>query len=544
MRMENTDWQLLRKYAEQDSQEAFAELLRRHMDLVYCAYLRELNRPELAEEATQAVFLILARKASTLRPKPGGAALSTWLFETAVLASRNLRRQERRRVVREQEAMRMQRSETNEAVNTAVAEPLLNDALLALSAGQCDLVIERFFEERSLAEIGVAHGISEDAARMRINRAVERLKRFFGARGVVLSTAAVAAALAQAVRPAPVRCAEAILHAALSKSHPSAISHEAQSLVQGAIRTMKLKRTLAQAGAVAIVAIISLRVANAVRVPESVKSVSSAAPQATLAPIAVMPKGQGDPAALALLDRMYATYAAMHSFRCNVTSRETPLHSDQDAQYEFERPNKVRFRRFTLLGSDMSGSAAEVSDGSALYVICTENHGFADRYAKIALYRGNNAFWFTDFGGLPLWGTEAGVGMPDVALGVPYRTAATPQISAPVYTLGKPVAVDLPSFAYPQTLDVVIGTSHWLTPVGSIKDDPEVVTYYIGPKDHLLYKFTGAYKFGPTEWDTRTETYGDVEVNPQIDPNDFVFKPVAGSKEVSSSNDLLPDRQR
>ena len=129
---------------------------------------------------------------------------------------------------------------------------------------------------------------------------------------------------------------------------------------------------------------------------------------------------------------MYATYAAMHSFRCEVSSQEVTTGTSQDAAYEIQRPDKIRFHRASLLGSDGTGRAAAVSDGSILYVTCTEGNGLADRYAKIPV----GTPWvrddypvgmlFAEFGGLNRYGTEPELGMPDVALGVKLSRWVTP----------------------------------------------------------------------------------------------------------------------
>jgi len=522
-----TDWQLLRKFADDNSQAAFAEICRRYTSLVYRVCQRELGETGLAEDAAQAVFLLLARKAPSLKQSRAEATLSPWLFQAALLTAKNARRQEQRRQAVEQKVMQMQ-TQPEGSPEWAEVEPLLNDALQALPSGQRTLIIERFFEERSLTEIGTGQGISEDAARMRVNRALDRLHRWFAARNVALSAAALAALLPQAVRPASAHAAEAITRLTL----PAYGGTPASILAQGVFCTMNLKRLQLQLGVAALVAVFVLGTAGAVRVTAQMKAKRIAAAQQ-----------QNQAQALAVLNQMYATYAAMHSFKCSVTSREDPLGTAQDADYEIEYPNKIRFKRFTLLGDDMSGQATAVSDGSNLYVTCTEangpgGNGLADRYAKMPAAEGD---LLADFGGLAKWGTEPDAGMPNVALGLRLENAQSSQMLAPVYSLGQSVVLDLPGVPGPMPFDVVIAQKHWLTPVGTIVDDPVVDTYYIGQRDHLLYKLTAAYKVSPTDWDTRTELINNMEVNPKLPASDFVFTPPPGSHEVRDTSDLFPN---
>ena len=238
----------------------------------------------------------------------------------------------------------------------------------------------------------------------------------------------------------------------------------------------------------------------------------------------------------------------MQSFKCDVVSREDVLGNAQDATYEIQRPNKIRFHRYSLMGVDLAGQALAVSDGNNLYVTCTENKGLADFYLKQPLETslGQPAdfrHWFADFGNIPSWGTEADAGMPDVALGIRLQSVPNSSLSAPEYSLGRSVVldvVDLSGHPGPMPFDVVIAKMQNLTPVGKIKNDPEVVTYYISQKDHLLYKLTGAYLIGLNTWDTRTETIKDIHVNPKLPASDFVFTPPPGSHEVSSPEDLFP----
>lgn len=176
------EWQLLRQYVEQNSQAAFASLLERYINLVYSTCLRELRDPTLAEDVTQAVFLILARKAGKIRR---GTILSNWLYQTARFAARNARQQEARRQNYEQQAagemMRdmMHEMAPDKGVGWQELEPLLHEALDSLSTRERQVVLLRFFEGKSLRETGEALNISEEGARKRVGRAIEKMRQFF-----------------------------------------------------------------------------------------------------------------------------------------------------------------------------------------------------------------------------------------------------------------------------------------------------------------------------------------------------------------------------
>ncbi len=549
--MEMTDWQLVRKFAEDHSQTAFSELTQRYTNLVYRVCLRELSDHGLAEDAAQAVFLLLARKAPSLRPNRHEATLSPWLFQTALLTARNVRRSEQRRSAREQEATQIQAEFSDAPEGWADIEPLLNDALHALPPGQRTLILARYFEDRPLAEIGVGLGVSEDAARMRVNRALDRLRRFFAARSVALSAAALAALLPHAVHSAPAHAAALLARLPLPTSGgPSAPTH-AQTIAQGAIHTMNLNRLRLPLGAAALVAVFVLGTAGAVRVTSQRKAQAVRAEQQ-----------QSSVHALAIMDQMYATYAAMKSFKCSVTSREEPLGTAQDAEYEIERPNKICFRRATLLGVELSGKAQAVSDGKDLYVTCTESSGangsgLADRYAKVPLVwrpatqTPDWGAYFTDFGGLASWGTKPTAGMPAAALGGDRSNNMA--LTGTDYALGQPVTMSPPMINehnVPDSVaDVVIVTKHirqgatvreGVIDLKTGKDVPSTITYYIGQRDHLLYKLTASYSVGSTWTDTRTETYADQDINPNLPVSDFVFTPSPSSHEVRDTSELFP----
>ena len=243
------DWRLLRQYVEQNSQEAFAALTRRYIDLVYSVCRRELSDSALAEDVTQAVFLILVRKAPTLRH---GVVLSSWLFQTARFAAKNAGTRERRRRHYEQEAAQAMQSEqtTQENALWNSVEPLLNPALARLNAADRDAVLLRCVEGRSLAETGAALGVSEDAARKRVSRALESLRRLLSKEGaVIVSSAALVALLAtRAVQAAPAHCALGVagqINAGLTGSHSYQIS-------QGVLYAMKIVKMKKMAGAVAL----------------------------------------------------------------------------------------------------------------------------------------------------------------------------------------------------------------------------------------------------------------------------------------------------
>jgi RNA polymerase sigma factor (sigma-70 family) len=195
------DIELLREYVQRQSEEAFALLVSRHINLVYSVALRKTGNAHAADEITQAVFIILARKAKTLRQR---TILSGWLYQTARLTASNYLRAEARRVRREQEAYMQSVSNETEPELWPQIAPLLDDAMSRLSEKDRNAVVLRFFENKSLREIGATLQLSEDAAKMRVGRAVEKLKVLFAKRGVVFSAGSMAAAISlNSIQAAP-----------------------------------------------------------------------------------------------------------------------------------------------------------------------------------------------------------------------------------------------------------------------------------------------------------------------------------------------------
>lgn len=189
------DSELLRRYATTRDEAAFAELVKRRLPLVYHAALRRVNGDAmLAEEIAQSVFVSLARDAATLRHH---VLLSGWLYVATRHAAGNALRQNRRRQLREQEAYIMHET-TAPVADTAWAQlrPELDAVMDELSDVERDVVLLRYFEDQPYAAIGARLHISEDAARMRAERALERLRALLERRGVASTAAALAGLLA------------------------------------------------------------------------------------------------------------------------------------------------------------------------------------------------------------------------------------------------------------------------------------------------------------------------------------------------------------
>ena len=209
------DTELLRRYVADRSQAAFTELVTRHLDLVYSAAFRRTDGDAaLAEDIAQQVFTTLARNAAALR---GHTLLPGWLYVATRHAAASALRVERRRKAREQEAQAMNHLTSSPATDWRQLRPELDAVIDQLDDRDRDAVLLRFFEGRPFAEIGAALRISEDGARMRVDRALEKLRALLAKRGVTSTAAALALALAnQAVVAAPAGLAAAVTSTALT----------------------------------------------------------------------------------------------------------------------------------------------------------------------------------------------------------------------------------------------------------------------------------------------------------------------------------------
>jgi RNA polymerase sigma factor (sigma-70 family) len=211
-----SDLDLLKKFARENSQDAFAEIVRRHLNLIYSAALRQVRSPQLAEEVAQSVFADLARNAGKLNNATGGTpVLTAWLYSVTRRTAIDAIRKESRRQLREQIAVEMNNMTANASDWTQI-EPLLDDAMAALDETDRSAILLRYFENKNLREVGEALGASEDAAQKRVSRAVERLREFFSKRNVTIGAGGLAALIsANAVQSAPIGLAATISAAAV-----------------------------------------------------------------------------------------------------------------------------------------------------------------------------------------------------------------------------------------------------------------------------------------------------------------------------------------
>src|ERR1035437_5045988 len=229
------DMTILREYATRNSEAAFETLVSRRVGFVYAAALRQMCDPHLAEEITQAVFIILAQKAGRISDK---TILAGWLFKTTRFAAIAQTRELVKRQRRELEVF--MQSEFQSAAPDPFWEqmsPLLDEALATLGETDRQAVLLRFFENKSLAEVGSHLGTGEDTARKRVARALEKLHRYFSKRGVSSTTAIIAGAMAaNSVQAAPAALAKTISAIAVAKG--VAASGSTLTLIKGALKIM------------------------------------------------------------------------------------------------------------------------------------------------------------------------------------------------------------------------------------------------------------------------------------------------------------------
>jgi RNA polymerase sigma factor (sigma-70 family) len=209
--------ELLAQYVENGSEDAFRELVARYINLVYSTAIRLVaGDRHLAEDLTQTVFVHLCHNAHKL---PREVMLGGWLHRDTCHVAGNILRGERRRRTREQEVALMESLPDHTAANLEAVAPILDEAINLLEEEDRTAILLRFFEQLDFRSVGSALGSSEDAARMRVSRALDKLQVLLRKRGVAFSTAALATALGgEAVTGAPIGLAASVAATALAGS--------------------------------------------------------------------------------------------------------------------------------------------------------------------------------------------------------------------------------------------------------------------------------------------------------------------------------------
>ncbi len=239
---------LLRRYVREQSQAAFAEIVQRYRRLVYFTCLREVGDAQMAEDATQSVFLILARKAPSLNPKP---SLAGWLFQTARLSARDALKREQRRRLRELRAAQTVEEAALMPEEGTPEQGVLNETLAALKHIEREAVLLRFFEELNFKEIGAALGVSEDTAQKRVSRALDKLRMQFARHGFTLTVAALIGILmAEGSRAEPLPPPDVdVLKASKTGSTSGG---NAQQIAEGVLQTMWMTKAGLTVGAISL----------------------------------------------------------------------------------------------------------------------------------------------------------------------------------------------------------------------------------------------------------------------------------------------------
>ena len=270
------DRELLEAYARDRSETAFAELVRRHLAWVYSVALRHTGNEALAKDVAQSVFVLLAQKAGSLR---SGSLLGGWLFRTTRFVGNRALRAEKRRKTREETAASMIASTTFPDENEAVwkqLEPYLDQAVAALSEADRQAILLRFYEKRPLLEIGRQLGLSEEAAKKRVSRAIQKMREFLVRRGVTVAGTLLAGLMAEhTVQAVPAALAASVAKTAVLGISSSAVWPRLAQETMNAWRWTKFK--IIGGVTLSLCGLVSLHFAQAAHSP--VLSISTGKPE-------------------------------------------------------------------------------------------------------------------------------------------------------------------------------------------------------------------------------------------------------------------------
>ncbi len=249
------DKSLLEEFVAHRSETAFRTLTDQYLNLVYSTALRETNDPQMAQDVTQAVFILLARKAERL---PKNVLLAGWLYRTTHFVASRAKRSELRRQRREQEAFQMQQNQSADDTWKNVA-PMLDEALTKLRETDRNAIILRFFQNQPLGKIGQTLGVSEEAAGKRVARALDTLRGFFDRRGFSVTSGVLAVSLAKhSAHAAPALLGQSVVTNVFLHAPSAATAHYA--LVQETLNAWQWAKAkwllgLGSAAAVAVLLI-------------------------------------------------------------------------------------------------------------------------------------------------------------------------------------------------------------------------------------------------------------------------------------------------
>ena len=207
------DSELLKRFAKTNSEDAFAELVKRHVNLIYSAALRQVGGDtHLAQDAAQIVFADLARKAGSLSHRD---TLTGWLYTSAHFAAAKMARTENRRRDREEKFMREPIHENAPDADWEKLRPALDNAMHELNETDREAILFRYFENQPFIQVGAKLGLNENAARMRVERALEKLRAIFAKRGITTAAALASVISANAVQLAPANLAATLTSASV-----------------------------------------------------------------------------------------------------------------------------------------------------------------------------------------------------------------------------------------------------------------------------------------------------------------------------------------
>jgi RNA polymerase sigma factor (sigma-70 family) len=282
-----SDTELLRDYLATGSERAFAELVDRYIDLVYSAARRQVRDTHLAEDITQAVFIVLARKASGVR---NPAMLGAWLVKTTRQTACNAIRFESCRRRHEQEAAAMN---TAQEQTGAHIEGVLDEFLGRLGERDRGAIVLRYLQDKSVNEVAMALHISPPAAQKRITRALSRLKKLLGGRGIVTAGAALEQGLcSQVLHTAPPGLAQLASSSAIGKTAGGGAALLARSTVRTLFWAKVQALALGLAASGAVVAMVAAVAVNSLPNTPATAANNSPVPETPSATAPAMAESQ------------------------------------------------------------------------------------------------------------------------------------------------------------------------------------------------------------------------------------------------------------